>query len=90
MVGAVPLSAVLACHISGARFSLPALYRQRAVSYTDFWETYEAPFPGSGHRRVGKETGQTSRIERFKLYTQTTCFAFSQKRALFVQEIGKP
>ncbi|WP_420804776.1 IS1 family transposase [Nitrosococcus halophilus] len=45
--------------------SLPAVYRQRAVSYTDFWEAYEAIFPGPRHRSVGKETGQTSHIERF-------------------------
>lgn len=45
--------------------SLPAVYRQCAVAYTDFWSSYEAIFPACRHRAVGKETGGTSRIERF-------------------------
>ena len=45
--------------------SLPPSYRQCAVSYTDFWEAYETIFPSNRHRAVGKETGQTSHIERF-------------------------
>ena len=45
--------------------SLPPVYRQCAVSYTDFWEAYETIFPSKRHRAVGKETGQTSHIERF-------------------------
>jgi insertion element IS1 protein InsB len=45
--------------------SLPAVYRQCAVSYTDFWEAYNAIFPSKRHRAVGKESGKTNRIERF-------------------------
>ena len=45
--------------------SLPAVYRQCAVSYTDFWEAYERVIPANRHRSVGKETGKTSHIERF-------------------------
>ena len=45
--------------------SLPAVYRQCAVSYTDFWEAYAAIFPATRHRAVGKESGQTNHIERF-------------------------
>ena len=45
--------------------SLPPVYRQCAVCYTDFWEAYIAIFPSKRHRAVGKETGQTSHIERF-------------------------
>ena len=45
--------------------SLPPIYRQCAVSYTDFWEAYETIVPSKRHRAVGKETGQTSHIERF-------------------------
>jgi len=44
--------------------SLPGVYRQCAVSYSDFWEAYAAIFPSKRHRAVGKETGQTSHIER--------------------------
>ena len=45
--------------------SLPAVYRQGAVAYTDFWSAYAESFPASRHRAVGKETGGTSKIERF-------------------------
>ncbi len=45
--------------------SLPPVYRQCAVAYTDFWEAYEQVIPSKRHRAVDKETGQTNRIERF-------------------------
>lgn len=37
--------------------SLPPLYRQCAVAYTDFWAAYAAVLPSKRHRAVGKETG---------------------------------
>jgi len=45
--------------------SLPPVYRQCAVSYTDFWEAYNKVIPSSRHKAVGKESGKTDRIERF-------------------------
>ena len=45
--------------------SLPSVYRQCAVAFTDFWSAYGAVFPRQRHRAVGKETGKTSYIERF-------------------------
>ena len=46
--------------------SLPAVYRQCAVAYTDFWNAYALVFPQTRHQAVGKETGKTSFIiERF-------------------------
>jgi Transposase and inactivated derivatives, IS1 family len=45
--------------------SLPAIYRQCAICYTDFWQAYEQVLPSKRHRAVGKETGKTSYIERF-------------------------
>jgi IS1 family transposase/transposase-like protein len=44
--------------------SLPSVYRQCAVCYTDFWAAYEEIIPSKRHRAVGKETGQTNHIER--------------------------
>jgi IS1 family transposase len=44
--------------------SLPAVYRQCAVAYTDFWVSYEKVIPRKRHRAVGKETGQTNHVER--------------------------
>lgn len=45
--------------------SLPPVYRQCAIIYTDFWAAYGAVLPSKRHRAVGKETGKTSYIERF-------------------------
>jgi len=45
--------------------SLPPVYKQCAVSYTDFWETYNSIFPKKRHKSVGKQIGLTNRIERF-------------------------
>ena len=47
--------------------SLPPVYRQCAVCYSDFWSAYEQIFPDKRHRPVGKESGQTNHIERFNL-----------------------
>jgi IS1 family transposase len=44
--------------------SLPGVYRQCAVSYTDFWESYAQIFPRSRHRPVEKKSGKTTYIER--------------------------
>ena len=45
--------------------SLPPVYRQRAVCYTDFWSSYETVIPKKRHRPVGKESRKTNNIERF-------------------------
>jgi IS1 family transposase len=39
--------------------ALPAVYRQCAVCYTDFWEAYAQVLPLKRHQAVGKETGKT-------------------------------
>lgn len=44
--------------------SLPPVYRQCAIAYTDFWAAYAAVLPSKRHRAVGKQTGKTSYIER--------------------------
>ena len=45
--------------------SLPPVYRQCAVYYTDFWAAYEEIFPSKRHRPVPKQSGKTCYIERF-------------------------
>jgi len=44
--------------------SLPGVYRQCAVAYSDFWEAYALIFPSKRHRPVGKSSGKTNRVER--------------------------
>lgn len=45
--------------------SLPSVYRQCAVCYTDFWSAYEQVIPSKRHRPVAKQSGKTNHIERF-------------------------
>jgi IS1 family transposase len=45
--------------------SLPGVYRQCAVCYTDFWSAYEEVVPAKRHRPGDKASGKTSHIERF-------------------------
>ncbi len=45
--------------------ALPAVYRQCAVCYTDFWSAYEEILPTKQHKAVGKGSGKTNHIERF-------------------------
>ena len=64
---------VIGCHIGdrsreSARSlwqSIPAVYRQCATVYTDYWEAYETVIPAKRHCAVGKDSGLTSYIERF-------------------------
>jgi insertion element IS1 protein InsB len=45
--------------------SLPPVYRQCAVCYTDFWSAYQEVLPAKRHKAVGKESGKTNHVERF-------------------------
>lgn len=45
--------------------SMPAVYRQCAIVYSDYWEADAKVLPSKRHRAVGKESGLTSYIERF-------------------------
>ena len=45
--------------------SLPAVYRQYAKCFTDFWAAYAQVIPSKQHQSVSKESGKTSYIERF-------------------------
>ncbi|MEY3299258.1 MAG: hypothetical protein RLZZ597_2518, partial [Cyanobacteriota bacterium] len=44
--------------------SIPAVYRQCAKVYTDYWEAYVTVIPNKRHAAVGKDSGLTSYIER--------------------------
>jgi len=59
--------------------SLPGVYRQCAITYTDFWEAYAAVLPSKRHRAVGKESGQTNHIERFNNTLRQRCSRLVRK-----------
>jgi len=43
--------------------SLPGVYRQRAVAYSDFWLAYEQLFPSKRHQSLGKERGKPAMLK---------------------------
>lgn len=67
--------------------SLPAVYRQCAVAYTDFWDAYKSVFPASRHKAVGKETGLTNYIERFNCTMRQRISRLVRKTLSFSKKI---
>jgi IS1 family transposase len=45
--------------------SMPGIYRDNTIYYTDFWQAYAAVLPEGTHQAGGKETAITCMIERF-------------------------
>ena len=67
--------------------SLPAVYRQCAVAYTDFWSAYDQVFPSKRHQSVGKESGKTSYIERFNCTLRQRVSRLVQKTLSFSKKL---
>jgi len=67
--------------------SLPAVYRQRAIFYTDFWEAYNSIFPEQRHKAVGKESGKTNKIERFNCTLRQRVSRLVRKSLSFSKKI---
>ena len=66
--------------------SMPPMYRQCAVIYTDHWSADGAVLPKKRHRSVDKDSGFTSYIERFNCTLRQRvsrlvrkCLSFSKK-----------
>ena len=75
--------------------SLPAVYRQCAVCYSDFWTSYkEEVIPSKRNKTVDKRSRKTNRIERFNgtLRQRVSCLlrktlSFSKKLANHIAAI---
>ena len=67
--------------------SLPGVYRQCAVAYTDFWDAYGCVFPHKRHKAVGKETGKTSYIERLNCTMRQRISRLVRKTLSFSKKI---
>ena len=67
--------------------SLPAVYRQCAVSYTDYWGAYKGVLPSKRHKAVGKDSGQTNHIERFNNTLRQRISRFVRKTLSFSKRI---
>ena len=61
---------------------MPAVYRQCAFAYTDFWVSYEKVITRKRHRAVGKETGQTNHFERLNNTLRQRIYRMVRKDSL--------
>jgi insertion element IS1 protein InsB len=68
--------------------SLPPVYRQCAVCYTDFWSAYEEIFPSERHRPVPKQSGKTGYIERLNNTMRQRISRSVRKTLSFSEKIG--
>jgi insertion element IS1 protein InsB len=68
--------------------SLPPVYRQCAVCYTDFWQAYTAILPSKRHRAMGKDSGQTNHIERFNNTLRQRCSRLVRKTLSFSKKLA--
>ena len=86
---------IVGCHIGdrdreGAGklwLSLPPVYRQCAVCYTDFWSAYEEIFPIKRHKQVSKNSGKTSYIEKFNCTVRQRISRLVRKTLSFSKKI---
>ncbi len=62
--------------------SMPPVYRQCAVIYTDHWSAYGAVVPSKRHRSVDKGSGCTSYPNAIQLHLETTSFPLSEKELI--------
>ncbi len=67
--------------------SLPSVYRQCAVSYTDFWSAYNDIFPVKRHKAVAKQSGKTNHIERFNCTLRQRVSRLVRKMLSFSKKI---
>ena len=69
--------------------SMPPVYRQCAVIYTDHWSAYDSVLPTKRHRSVDKDSGCTSYIERFNCTLRQRVSRRREKELIQLLEIGK-
>jgi len=68
--------------------SLPPVYRQQAVCYTDFLETYASVLPSKRHKAVDKASGKTSLIERLNNTIRQRCSRLVRKTLSFSKKLA--
>jgi len=67
--------------------SLPEVYKEEAEVYTDFWQSYEKVIPEERHHPSGKESGETSHIERFNNTLRQRCSRLVRKGLSFSKNL---
>ena len=69
--------------------SLPPVYRQCAVIYTDFWKSYEGVLPSERHKAVPKSSGKTSYMERLNNTVRQRVSRLVRKSLSFSKKLEK-
>ena len=66
--------------------AIPQAYRT-GHCYTDFWKAYQAVIPEEQHTAVGKETGETAHVERWKNTLRQRLARFVRKTLSFSKSL---
>lgn len=66
---------------------IPSSYQQ-CCSFSDFWSVYALVFPESTHQMVGKDTGETSHVERWNNTLRQRVGRFVRKTLSFSKKIS--
>ncbi len=66
--------------------AIPQAYRT-GHCYTDFWKAYQAVIPEEQHTAVGKEPGETARVERWNNTLQQRLGRFVRKTLSFSKSL---
>jgi len=67
--------------------SLPLVYRENALAYSDFWEAYSSVFPEDRHQAVGKDSDKTNHVERFNCTLRQRVSRLVRKTLSFSKKI---
>jgi IS1 family transposase len=70
--------------------SIPPVYRQCAVIYTDHWSAYDSVLPSKRHHSVDKNSGCTSYIERFNCTIRQRVSRLVRKSLSFSKKLENP
>lgn len=67
--------------------SLPPVYRQCAVCYTDCWDAYACVLPAKRQRPGGKASGQTNHVERLNTTLRQRISRLVRKTLSFAKKL---
>ena len=69
--------------------SLPPVYRQCAICYTDFWDAYQRVIPEKRHKAVDKDSGKTNHVERLNNTMRQRVSRLVRKTLSFSKKLKK-
>jgi insertion element IS1 protein InsB len=70
--------------------TLPALYRERALFYTDHYPVYKSVIPPAQHRTISKLARKTNHVERFNCTLRQRVSRLVRATLSFSKKLSNP